>query len=300
MSPGNCPRCIRQKRYVNMIPVGQNTIMPMASVPADDLPRVSIPGYPSIESALGGGFVEGSTTLCYGAAGLGKTRLALILADRISRLRSPVLYVSTEQTPQQLKLTASVVNVSQSPMLVAYQSSLEGIEGLMREKKPRFMVIDSLQEIASEEASLAPRARRLTAMAREQRIPLLLLSHETKDGDRAGVQTVEHIVDCVVRLWRREPESVVLLWEVVNKYRYGVVGLAALMIDHGEWINDTGRVRKGSEIRSVGLGGATDPGGVGDGGTVTGSASAPEKASADGARASGAHPPHGAPADNQG
>jgi KaiC/GvpD/RAD55 family RecA-like ATPase len=231
---------------------------------------------------------------------LGKTRLALILADRISRLRSPVLYVSTEQTVSQLKLTASVVHVASSPILVSYQSSLEAIEGLMREKKPRFMVVDSLQEIASEETSLAPRARRLTALAREQRIPLLLLSHETKDGDRAGAQTVEHIVDCVVRLWRADDLSVVLAWEIVNKYRYGVVGLAALLVDHGDFINDSGRVRRGSEIRSMGFGGEADPGGIGDGSP---SPRSPTTHAAEGANreaTGGADSSHGAPADDQG
>jgi KaiC/GvpD/RAD55 family RecA-like ATPase len=272
----------------------------MGSVPVDTLPRVSLPGFPSVESALGGGLVEGSTTLIYGAAGLGKTRLALLLADRVSRLRSPVLYVSTEQTPQQLKLTAAVVGVAASPMLVSYQSTLEGIEGLMREKKPRFMVVDSLQEITSEEASLAPRARRLTMMAREQRIPLLLTSHETKDGDRAGTQTVEHIVDCVVRLWALSDSSV-LVWEVVNKYRYGAIGLAAGLLDTGGVIHDHGHgVRRGSEIRGVGFRWETDPGRIGDRSGSAGSATAITPEGAHGERTGGADSSHGAPADDQG
>jgi KaiC/GvpD/RAD55 family RecA-like ATPase len=272
----------------------------MGSVPVDTLPRVSLPGFPSVESALGGGLVEGSTTLVYGAAGLGKTRLALLLADRVSRLRSPVLYVSTEQTPQQLKLTAAVVGVAASPMLVSYQSTLEGIEGLMREKKPRFMVVDSLQEITSEEASLAPRARRLTMMAREQRIPLLLTSHETKDGDRAGTQTVEHIVDCVVRLWALSDSSV-LVWEVVNKYRYGAIGLAAGLLDTGGVIHDHGHgVRRGSEIRGVGFRWETDPGRIGDRSGSAGSATAITPEGAHGERTGSADSPHGAPADDEG
>lgn len=280
---GYCSQCMRSRpaRYVAMQPAQQLGALPMRSIAADITPRLTIPGFPSIESAMNGGFVCGSTTLCYGGAGLGKTRLAMLLADRMSRL-GPSLYVSTEQTEEQLKLTAMLMGIEDSLMLVGYRTTIGEIADLARGVKPapRFMVIDSIQEIVTEEASVVPRGRKLVTLARNLGCALLIMSHETKDGDYAAPRTLEHTVDAMVWLWKHHDW---IVWEVANKYRYGPVGAAALLADMEGRLYDGGQVTTGRLLRSERRGdGAHDPGRSADSGGSAGTEEARSSEAGDG------------------
>lgn len=227
LGPGNCPACLRGRKYVKLRPLDQQGAVPMHLVGADRTPRLPVPGFPGIESAMNGGFVPGSVTVLYGGAGLGKTTLCLKLVDRVTRvLAHPALYCSTEQTREQVKMAAMRAGVAGSRMLVAYETVVEGIERIIG--RSRFAVVDSLSNLAQQEP-IGPLTSRLVELARSRDCALLLVLHETKDGDYNAPRQVEHLVDCMVRLSQEEGIKHVVVWNVGTKYRFGPINTKAVL-----------------------------------------------------------------------
>jgi predicted ATP-dependent serine protease len=211
--------------------VDQQGAVPMALIQADRTPRLSVPGFPGIESAMNGGFVPGSVTVVYGGAGVGKSALMLKLVDRMTRiLPQPALYCSTEQTPEHVKLTGYRAGVGGSRMLIAYETHVEAIERLL--VKQRFAVIDSLSNLVRDTPITAVTGR-LVEMARAHGTALVLVLHETKDGDYNAPRQVEHLVDCMVRLSHSEEMldgvKPALVWSVQGKYRFGPINRSVVL-----------------------------------------------------------------------
>lgn len=220
LGPGNCPACLKGRKYVKLRRVDQQGAVPMALIAADRTPRLAVPGFPGIESAMNGGFVLGSVTVVYGGAGIGKSTLMLKLVDRMTRvLPQPALYCSTEQTPEHVKLTGYRAGVHDSRMLIAYETHVEAIERLLT--RQRFAVIDSLSNLVREEP-IATVTGRLVEMARLHGTALVLVLHETKDGDYNAPRQVEHLVDCMARL-AASADGLRLMWMIEGKYRFGPV-----------------------------------------------------------------------------
>ena len=238
LGPGNCPVCLKGRKYVKLRRLDQHGAVPMVMIAADRTPRLAVPGFPGIESAMNGGFVPGSVTVVYGGAGVGKSTLMLRLVDRMTRvLPQPALYCSTEQTPEHVKLTGYRAGVNESRMLIAYETYVEAIERLLT--RQRFAVIDSLSNLVREEP-IAVVTGRLVEMARAHGTALVLVLHETKDGDYNAPRQVEHLVDCMVRLSEVEGNGITapihsLYWTVIGKYRFGPINRKArLQLDeHG-------------------------------------------------------------------
>lgn len=226
---GNCPLCLKSRRYIPMRPLGLGGAVPLSMVRADTLPRLVIPGFPRIESAMNGGFVRGTVTVLYGGAGLGKTTLCLKLTDRIVRVYRSALYCSTEQPPEHLLMSAGVrLHLTQSPMLVAYETSIDSLLNVLRHVAVPFAVIDSIANLAHDE-SLATITARLVEAARSINTALLCVLHETKDGDYNAPRLVEHLVDCMVRLSDGATDDMrpTLDWTVIGKYRFGPIDRTA-------------------------------------------------------------------------
>ena len=216
--------CLKTRKYVKLRPLNQQGAVPMGLIQGDRTPRLPVPGFPGIESAMNGGFVPGTVTVVYGGAGLGKSMLMLLLVDRMTRvLPTPALYCSTEQTPEHVKLTGSRLGVGTSPMLVAYETHPEAIGRLLH--RQRFAVVDSLSNLARVEP-IAAVTGTLVEQARAHGTALILVLHETKDGDYNAPRQVEHLVDCMVHL---EPWTGGLLWTVVGKYRFGPINQSTLL-----------------------------------------------------------------------
>lgn len=229
LGPGNCPACLKIRKYVKLRRVDQQGAVPMALVRADSSPRLPVPGFPRIESVMNGGFVDGSVTVVYGGAGLGKSTLMLKLVDRMTRilpLTNPALYCSTEQTVEHVKMMGYRAGVEGSRMLIAYETHVEAVERLMA--KRRFMVVDSLSNLTRVEP-IAVVTGQLTEAARLHGTALVLVLHETKEGDYNAPRQVEHIVDCMVRLSHDEErgDANVLHWTVGTKYRFGPINRTA-------------------------------------------------------------------------
>lgn len=231
LGPGNCPVCLKGRKYVKLRRLDQQGAIPLALVRADHTPRLPVPGFPGIESVMNGGFILGSVTCVYGGAGLGKSTLMLKLVDRMTRilpLNEPALYCSTEQTVEHVKLMGYRAGVEGSRMLVAYETHVEAVERLMT--KRRFMVVDSLSNLTRVEP-IGVVTGQLTEAARAHGTALVLVLHETKDGDYNAPRQVEHIVDCMVRLSHDEDGGIanVLHWTVGTKYRFGPINRTATL-----------------------------------------------------------------------
>jgi predicted ATP-dependent serine protease len=221
---GNCPICLRGRKYVKLRLIGQSGLIPMMSIPADATPRISIPEFYELENAMNGGFVPGSVTVAYGGAGIGKSTLCLKLVDRIHRIARAV-YCSTEQSPEQIKLMGYRAGLAQSHMLIAYETHVEGIARLLSGDRIRFLVVDSLSNLSPADA-IAGVTMNLVDLARSREVAMLLVLHETKAGDYNAPRQVEHLVDCMVKLsTQTDVEGQrALYWAITGKYRFGPIG----------------------------------------------------------------------------
>ena len=153
---------------------------------------------------LGGGIVPGSVILIGGEPGIGKSTLALQVALDIEK-RS--LYISGEESPQQLRLRADRLNGKKGECLVLAETSLEAIISQVRQISPDLLIIDSIQTLYTEEIESAAGSisqvrecsARLLKLAKETHTPVILIGHITKEGSIAGPKVLEHIVDTVLQ-----------------------------------------------------------------------------------------------------
>jgi DNA repair protein RadA/Sms len=157
------------------------------------------------DRTLGGGVILGSVVLIGGDPGIGKSTLILQALQGLSKL-GRVLYVSGEESPEQVKIRADRLNVTSRNIILLPETSLEGIVTTAQEIKPYAVVIDSIQTIFSLELPSAPGsvaqirecATKLMFFAKKFGIPLFIIGHVTKEGAIAGPRILEHIVDTVL------------------------------------------------------------------------------------------------------
>ena len=153
---------------------------------------------------LGGGIVPGSLILIGGEPGIGKSTLALQVAMTIT---IPTLYISGEESPQQIKMRAERIGQSSDSLMVLSETSLQAILSHMKHTQPELLIIDSIQTLYSEDLESTPGsvsqvrecAARLLKVAKESNIPVILIGHITKEGHLAGPKVLEHIVDTVLQ-----------------------------------------------------------------------------------------------------
>lgn len=155
-----------------------------------------------IDRVLGGGFVPGEVVLLTGEPGIGKST---ILLQGLQHMRT--LYISGEEAPEQVKERADRLGIEQKHMIFSDSLQVEGIrDGVQHIKKEiDVIVIDSVQTIYSLSvdapygsiSQLKEASNQLIQLAKETRIPMILIGHVTKEGDVAGPKTLEHMVDAV-------------------------------------------------------------------------------------------------------
>jgi DNA repair protein RadA/Sms len=153
---------------------------------------------------LGGGLVPGSMVLIGGEPGIGKSTLALQIAVKF---QASTLYVSGEESPQQIKMRAERLGSLNEATLVLAETSLQGIITQINQVRPELVIIDSIQTLFSEEIESTPGsvsqvrecAAQLLRVAKQTGIPVILIGHITKEGNLAGPKILEHIVDTVLQ-----------------------------------------------------------------------------------------------------
>lgn len=179
-------------------------IQNLADVKAQEVPRTTS-GIGELDRVLGGGIVAGAVILLGGDPGIGKSTLLLQALATMAQDRS-VLYVSGEESAQQISLRASRLSLNPDGVQLLAEIRLEAILASLKQHQPKVAVIDSIQTLYSDHITSAPGsvsqvrecAAQLTRVAKQTGITILLVGHVTKDGAIAGPRVLEHIVDTVL------------------------------------------------------------------------------------------------------
>ena len=176
----------------------------LSEVAIKDEHRIALPDQ-EMHRVLGGGLVPGSLILMGGEPGIGKSTLLLQLA--LSMKKQSVLYISGEESEQQIKMRADRLKLSSEAFFILTETSLENIFQQISAMHPQILIIDSIQTIFSNKIESSPGsvsqirecAGELLRFAKESSVPVFLIGHITKDGTIAGPKILEHMVDTVLQ-----------------------------------------------------------------------------------------------------
>ena len=164
-------------------------------------------GIDEFDRVLGGGLVQGGVVLIGGDPGIGKSTLLLQALARLAEAKQPVMYVSGEESAEQVALRARRLQIQGADdMALLAEINLEKILGVLNREKPTVAVIDSIQTIYSDALTSAPGsvaqvrecAAQLTRMAKQSGTTMIFIGHVTKEGTLAGPRVLEHMVDTVL------------------------------------------------------------------------------------------------------
>ncbi|MBV2180369.1 MAG: DNA repair protein RadA [Castellaniella sp.] len=182
-------------------------------------------GIEEFDRVLGGGLVAGAVVLIGGDPGIGKSTLLLQALASLAE-RGSVLYVTGEESAEQVALRAQRLGVSGEAVDLLAEIRLDQIIGTLMDRRPEVAVIDSIQTLYSGELSAAPGsvsqvrecAAQLTRVAKQTGITLILIGHVTKDGALAGPRVLEHIVDTVLYFEGDTHSSFRLVRAIKNRF----------------------------------------------------------------------------------
>lgn len=213
---GQCPGCHEWNTFVeepkavsakggSKRRMGTNEPVPVKSVSTKDDPRVST-GIGEFDRVLGGGIVKGSLILVGGDPGIGKSTLLLQMCANLSRGGHKVLYISGEESLQQIKMRADRIGDGGDELLLLCETDLDVLDAQIEKIKPEMVIVDSIQTMYSENVTSAPgsvsQVREATAtflrISKSLGISLFLVGHVTKEGAVAGPRVLEHMVDTVL------------------------------------------------------------------------------------------------------
>ncbi|MDK9725117.1 MAG: DNA repair protein RadA [Sterolibacteriaceae bacterium MAG5] len=190
-------------RYASL--AGAGRIQNLAEIRPRDEPRQPT-GIEEFDRVLGGGIVSGGVVLIGGDPGIGKSTLLLQALSRLAEAGQPVLYVSGEESGEQVALRAQRLQLAPAGLRLLPEINLEKIVATLQKERPLVAVIDSIQTIYSEALQSAPGsvaqvrecAAQLTRLAKQSGTAIVLVGHVTKEGALAGPRVLEHIVDTVL------------------------------------------------------------------------------------------------------
>jgi DNA repair protein RadA/Sms len=202
---------------------------PIRAVELDRRERAAT-GIGELDRVLGGGLVPGSVTLLGGEPGAGKSTLLLQAADALATSGTTVLYVSAEESPGQVRMRADRLGTLSEGLLLAAESDIPSVLGLVESHDPDVLVVDSIQTVRHPEVSgtaggvtqVRDCAAALVTAAKERGMATLLVGHVTKDGQLAGPRVLEHLVDAVCEIEGDRHHALRLVRATKN--RFGAVG----------------------------------------------------------------------------
>ena len=181
-------------------------VMPLSKVDLTDLPRISS-SMAEFDRVLGGGFVPGSVVLIGGHPGAGKSTL-LLQTSCILASHYPVLYVTGEESLQQVAMRAQRLQLPTDQLQMLSETNVQSVVNAAEKVSPKLMVVDSIQvmhhpEVQSASGSVSQvreSAAYLTQYAKQSGAILILVGHGTKDGSLAGPKVLEHMIDASILL----------------------------------------------------------------------------------------------------
>jgi DNA repair protein RadA/Sms len=212
---GKCPECASWNTLVEELERktkgkdrGKDGVLkpkPLSEVMPLETQRLDM-GMSEFNRVLGGGLVPGTLVLLAGDPGIGKSTLLMQAAAHVAGSGKKVLFISGEESAQQIKLRAGRMGLGNAGILVWPETDLETIEEEVRILLPSLVVVDSIQTVYMAELAAAPgsigqireAAARLLSLAKNLHIPIIIVGHVTKDGIVAGPRVLEHMVDTVL------------------------------------------------------------------------------------------------------
>ena len=197
----------------------------LSSLAVEVFERFSVP-INEFNRVLGGGIVPGSLILIGGEPGIGKSTLLLQASALIAKMHGKVVYVSGEETPNQIKLRAKRLGIDGAGLFLLAETDIDTLLGHAEELQPSLLIIDSIQTVHTQEDDGIPgsltqvrqSAQRLMSWAKTSGVPVFVTGHVTKEGAIAGPRVLEHIVDVVLYLEGEQFSAYRLLRCVKNRF----------------------------------------------------------------------------------
>lgn len=231
----------RRQTLLGQTPLAQGTQAPVVLPNIKPLmqPRISV-GFAEMDRVLGGGLVAGSLILIGGEPGIGKSTLLLQVSGSIAKNSGPVLYVSGEESIEQVKMRAERLDITGEQLYLLAAIELDVIAAAVHQLKPALVIVDSIQTVLSSHLTAAPGSisqvrectLQLMQLAKSTHIPIFIIGHVTKEGTVAGPKALEHIADAVLYLEGERYHSYRLLRGVKN--RFGATHEVGVFEMHGE------------------------------------------------------------------
>lgn len=199
--------------------------LPLSKISSSNEERISSE-MSELDRVLGGGIVKGSLVLLGGDPGIGKSTLLLQLCKNLSEKKHSVLYISGEESPQQIKMRAERIGKFSDSLELLSETNLDLIRGVIESRQPEVVIIDSIQTMYNEEVASAPgsvsQVRESTnvfmQIAKGIGITVFIVGHVTKEGSVAGPRVLEHMVDTVLYFEGDSNESYRILRGVKNRF----------------------------------------------------------------------------------
>src|SRR5579864_4945620 len=207
-------------------PVTPARPVPLADVDESDVPRRHL-AWDELNRVLGGGIVAGSLVLIGGEPGVGKSTLLMHAAAQVARQAGgKVLYVSGEESGQQIRMRAKRLEALDPAILLLTENDLDAICDAIRAEVPALAIVDSIQTVsdagfegsAGSVTQVRESAARLMRLAKEIGVPIFLVGHVTKEGSIAGPRVLEHIVDTVLYLEGDRRQELRILRATKNRF----------------------------------------------------------------------------------
>lgn len=236
---GKCPSCNCWNTFNEEIKdtVKENTKTKISGIISNNAPQNIMniksgdkerydTGISELNRVLGGGLVKGSLTLISGDPGIGKSTLLLQTANNISLKYGKVLYVSGEESEEQIKIRGDRLNVHSDQLFILSETNLDAIEVFIEQMEPKFVIIDSIQTVFKDSVSSAPGSvsqvkecsNTIMRMCKKSNVPFFLVAHVTKQGELAGPRVLEHMVDTVLYFEGERTEEYRILRTMKNRF----------------------------------------------------------------------------------
>lgn len=234
---GKCPGCntwnsmVEEKKMDTVkskrVGITQNNSKPesILNIKSGEFNRYDT-GIGELNRVLGGGLVKGSLTLISGAPGIGKSTILLQTANNIATKIGKVLYVSGEESGEQIKIRGDRIGNISSELYILSETNLEIIEEHINSMNPVFVIIDSIQTLFKPSIESAPGSvsqvrecsNELMRIAKTKNIPLFIVAHVTKQGELAGPRVLEHMVDTVLSFEGERTQEFRILRTLKNRF----------------------------------------------------------------------------------
>ncbi|MBR3755582.1 MAG: DNA repair protein RadA [Firmicutes bacterium] len=234
----------------------------LKEVGSSDYSRIDT-GIGELNRILGGGLVPGSLTLISGEPGIGKSTLIIQAAAKLAASLGTVLYVSGEESEEQIKMRADRVCGELSDQLyILAETNMENIVTICENLQPKFLIIDSIQTMYTQTLDSVPGSvsqvrdigNQLMKLGKTKNIPIFIVAHVTKNGELAGPKIVEHLVDCVLNFTGERDHDLRILRAYKN--RFGTTSeIGAFQMEEGglaEIKNLSGTFLEGTDMRAEG------------------------------------------------